>query len=690
MKIYKSGNLRNVALLGHGSAGKTSLAEAMLYDSGAVNRLGRVDEGTSVSDWDDEERRRKMSINATLIPCEWRDHKLNVIDTPGYMDFVGEVVGSARVVDAAVVLVDSVGGVEVGTEQVWDYADEQNLPRLAFVNKMERENANFQRVVEEIASRFHLPAVPIQLPIGSQADFQGVVDLLTQKAYVGEKGSEAPIPAGMADAVEEARMVLLEAAAEGEDALMEKYFESETLTEEEILRGLKARIRRGDLVAVLCGSAAMNIGVQGVMQAIVDLLPSPVAAGPYPARNLATNENTELEGDAAGALAALVFKTVADPYVGKLSYFRVYSGTVESDSRVFNSRVREEERLGQIYAMRGKEQLPVDRVPAGDIAAVARLSETQTGDTLCDRGMPLELAPAEYPDPLYSVAVTPKTKADAAKISPTLTRLAEQDPTLRWRQDISTRETILSGMGDTHINVAIRRMEETFSLGLDTAVPRVPYMETITRSSSAQYRHKKQTGGAGQFAEVHMRVEPRERDSGFEFAWEVVGMNVSKTFGPSIEKGIKSVLEQGVIAGYPVVDVMAAVYDGKEHPVDSKDIAFQIAGREVFKLAFKAAGPVLLEPIYKYTISVPEEYMGDVLSDLNTRRAQVLGMDQANGRSIVTALVPLAEMQRYVSDLRSITQGRGLFSMEFASYQNVPGHLADQIVAASQREAEEK
>ena len=690
MKIYKSDNLRNVALLGHGSAGKTSLAEAMLYDSGAVNRLGRVDEGTSVSDWDDEERRRKMSINATLIPCEWRDHKLNVIDTPGYMDFVGEVVGSARVVDAAVVLVDSVGGVEVGTEQVWDYADEQNLPRLAFVNKMERENANFQRVVEEIASRFHLPAVPIQLPIGSQADFQGVVDLLTQKAYVGEKGSEAPIPAGMADAVEEARMVLLEAAAEGEDALMEKYFESETLTDEEILRGLKARIKRGDLVAVLCGSAAMNIGVQGVMQAIVDLLPSPVAAGPYPARNLATNENTELEGDAAGALAALVFKTVADPYVGKLSYFRVYSGTVESDSRVFNSRVREEERLGQIYAMRGKEQLPVDRVPAGDIAAVARLSETQTGDTLCDRGMPLELAPAEYPDPLYSVAVTPKTKADAAKISPTLTRLAEQDPTLRWRQDISTRETILSGMGDTHINVAIRRMEETFSLGLDTAVPRVPYMETITKSSSAQYRHKKQTGGAGQFAEVHMRVEPRERDSGFEFAWEVVGMNVSKTFGPSIEKGIKSVLEQGVIAGYPVVDVMAAVYDGKEHPVDSKDIAFQIAGREVFKLAFKAAGPVLLEPIYTYTISVPEEYMGDVLSDLNTRRAQVLGMDQANGRSIVTALVPLAEMQRYVSDLRSITQGRGLFSMEFASYQNVPGHLADQIVAASQREAEEK
>ncbi len=690
MKIYKSDNLRNVALLGHGGAGKTSLAEAMLYDSGAVNRLGRVDEGTSVADWEDEERRRRMSINASLIPCEWQDHKLNAIDTPGYMDFVGEVVGATRIADAAVVVIDSVGGVEVGTEQVWYYADEQNLARLAFVNKMERENANFQRVVDDIAASFHLPAVPIQLPIGSQADFQGVVDLLKQKAHLGDKGTEADIPANMADAVEEARMVLLEAAAEGEDVLMEKYFESEALTDEEILRGLKARIKRGDIVAVLCGSAAMNIGVQALMSSIVELLPSPLEAGPYPAKNLATNEDVELAGDAGGELAVLAFKTVADPYVGKLSYFRVYSGTVESDSRVFNSRVREEERIGQIYVLRGKEQIPTPRVPAGDIGAVARLSETQTGDTLCDRGLPLELPRAQYPDALYSVAVTPKTKADAAKISPTLTRLNEQDPTLTWRQETSTHETIVSGMGDTHINVAMRRMEETFSLGLETAVPRVPYLETITKPSGAQYRHKKQTGGAGQFAEVHMRVEPRERDTGFEFAWEVVGMNVSKTFGPSIEKGIKSVLEQGVIAGYPVVDVKAAVYDGKEHPVDSKDIAFQIAGREVFKLAFKSAGPVLLEPLYKYTITVPEEYMGDVLSDLNTRRAQVLGMDQAAGKSIVTALVPLAEMQRYVSDLRSITQGRGLFSMEFVSYQNVPGHLADQIVANAQKEAEEK
>ncbi len=690
MTIYKSDQLRNVVLLGHGGSGKTSLADAMLFDTGAVNRLGRVDEGTSVADWDDEERRRQMSINATLIPCEWQNHKLNIIDTPGYMDFVGEVIGGIRVADGALVLVDAAGGVEVGTEQVWGYADERNLPRLVFVNKMERENINLAAVIEEIRVKFDIVAVPIQLPIGSQEDFRGVVDLLAQKAYLGENGTAGAVPDEMADAVEEARMVLIEAAAEGEDALMEKYFEEETLSEDEILRGLRARLRRGTLVPVLCGSAGKNLGVQALMHSLVKLMPSPVDAAPFPAMNLATNAQAQLQVDSAGELAALVWKTMADPYVGKLSFFRVYSGMLESDSRVFNSRIRGEERLGQLYTMRGKEQIPVARVPAGDMGGVARLSETQTGDTLCDRGMPLELEPPVYPHPLFSVAVTPKTKADAAKMSPTLTRLHEQDPTLTWRQETTTRETILSGMGDTHINVAVRRMDDMFGLGVDTAIPRVPYQETITRPTSAQYRHKKQTGGAGQFAEVHMRVEPRERDSGFEFAWEVVGMNVSKTFGPSIEKGVKAVMEQGVIAGYPVVDVLAAVYDGKEHPVDSKDIAFQIAGREVFKLAVRQAGAVLLEPIYKYTITVPEEYMGDVLSDLNTRRAQVLGMDQVGDKSLVTALVPLAEMQRYVSDLRSITQGRGIFSLEFSSYQQVPGHLTDQIAAAAQREAEEK
>ncbi|HFD40318.1 MAG TPA: elongation factor G [Anaerolineae bacterium] len=688
MTIYTSDKIRNLALLGHSSAGKTSLVEAMLFDTGAVNRLGRVDDGTSVADWDDEERRRKMSINASLIPCEWQKHKLNVIDTPGYMDFVGEVISATSVVEGVVLVLDAVGGVEVGTEQVWHYAQERKLAPLAFVNKMERDNADYEAVVAQLSTKLGVTGVPVLLPIGSQADFKGVVDLIAEKAYLGAEEKEAPIPAEMADAVEEARLSLIEAAAEGEDALMEKYFEEMTLTADEIRRGLRARIAQGDVAPVLCGSAAMNIGVRSLMRLIIDLLPSPRDAAPYEAVNPATNQRVELQSDPAGPLAAQVFKTVADPYVGKLSYFRVFSGTVESDSRLYNSRTGNEERLGQLYTVRGKEQIPVPRVPAGDIGAVAKLSETLTGDTLCDRGTPLRLEPPVYPNPLYSVAVRPKTKADAAKISPTLTRLSEQDPTLTWRQDKITRETILSGMGDTHINVAIRRMADTFGLGLETAVPKVPYRETITRTATAQYRHKKQTGGAGQFAEVHMRVEPLERDAGYEFVWEVVGMNVSKTFGPSIDKGVKAVREQGVIAGYPVVDVRVAVYDGKEHPVDSKDIAFQIAGREAFKLAVKNAGPVLLEPIYKYTITVPEEYMGDVLSDLNTRRGQVLGMDQVGENSIVTALVPLAEMQRYVSDLRSITQGRGVFSMEFADYQQVPSHLAEQIIAASRKEEE--
>ena len=702
MAIYESDKLRNVAVLGHGGSGKTSLVEAMLFDTGAVNRLGRVDDGTSVSDWDEEERRRQMSINMALILCEWQDHKLNILDTPGYMDFVGEMISAIRVTDGVVVVLDSVGGVEVGTEQVWHYAGERNLPRLAFVNKMEREHVDYAGIVAQISAKFGVVGVPIQLPIYSdQEEFKGVVDLMTQKAYysgpsavgvasLDGNASGSPIPDDMADAVEEARMILIEAAAEGDDALMEKYFEEETLTEKEILQGLKARIAQGDLVPVACGSAVMNIGVQALMRAIVQLLPSPVEAAPFAVQNLATGTEVQLQADHTGDLAAIVFKTIADPYVGKLSYFRVYSGTLESDSRVQNSRTGDEERIGQVYILCGKDQSPIARIPAGDIGAVAKLGETLTGDTLCDQGVPLRLAPSEYPNPLYSVAVSPKTKADAAKISPTLTRLSEQDPTLSWRQDRGTRETILSGMGDTHINIAVRRMDETFGLGLDTALPRVPYLETITRSASAQYRHKKQTGGAGQFAEVHMRVEPRDRDAGFEFSWEVVGMNVSKTFGSSIEKGVKAVLEQGVIAGYPVVDVLAAVYDGKEHPVDSKDIAFQIAGREVFKLAVMDAGPVLLEPMYKYTITVPEEFMGDVLGDLNTRRAQVLGMDQVGDNTIVTALLPLAEMQRYVSDLRSITQARGVFSLEYVSYQQVPTHFAEQVIAASRREAEDK
>jgi len=689
MTIYRTEQIRNVVLLSHGGAGKTSLGEAMLFDSKATNRLGRVDDGNTVSDYDPEEIRRKISVQMALLPFEWHGSKINVLDVPGYVDFVGDILSGIQAADAAVMPVDAVAGVEVGTELVWSHADRRQLPRLVFINKMDRENADFDRALASLRENFDANFVPLQLPIGQQADFRGVVDLVTMKAYLGEKGEKAAIPDEWRDQAEEARVALVEAAAETDDALIEKYFEGEELSPQEIVRGLQLSVRKGTMVPVLCGSALKNIGVQPLMQAIVDFAPSPAETGTVTATNPATEAEEVLAPDAAGPLATLVFKTLADPYVGRLSYFRVYSGTLSSDSRVFNVTRGEEERIGQLYMMRGREQTPVAQVVAGDIGAVTRLAETRTGDTLADKGHPLVLPAISYPYPLYEVAVSPKTQADSAKMGSTLTRLCEEDPTLRWRQESSTRQTILAGMGDTHVNIAVQRLEEKFGVSVTTAIPKVPYRETVTRSAADQYRHKKQTGGAGQFAEVHMEIKPLPRGEGFEYdTSRVFGGAISSSFFPSIEKGIKSVLERGVLAGYLIEDVRCEVYDGKEHPVDSKDIAFQIAGREVFKKVFLQAGPVLLEPIMNMTITVPEEFMGDVLGDLNTRRGRVMGMEQQRGKSVVTAQAPLAEIQRYGTDLRSMTQGRGVYAIEISHYEVVPAHAAEGIIAAARREAE--
>jgi len=684
VKEYTTDQLRNIVLLGHGSSGKTSLAEAMLFTSGAVNRQGRIEDGTTVADFDEEEIRRRISLSLALVPVEWDGCKLNVLDTPGYTDFVGEVISAVLVADLALVLVDPVGGVEVGTELVWSYADQQGLPRMVVINKMNRENANFNRTLQSLRDAFGRNFVPLHLPIGSQGDLAGVVDLVKMQALMGPEGKVEEIPADLAAQAEEARVQVVEAAAEGEDELIMKYLEGETLTEEEIARGLRTAILSGAVVPVLVTAATGNLGTRALLDALVTYAPSPADRGPVQAEGLAGEE--EIEPNELAPLAALVFKTAADPYVGKLTYFRVYGGVLESDTRVWNSRAETEERLGTLYVMRGKEQLPVRRLRPGDIGAVAKLSVTVTGDTLCDRGHPVHLPGPVFPHPLFAVSVHPKSKADQAKMGPTLTRICEEDPTLRWRQEPSTRETILEGMGEAHVDIAVRRMANRFGVGVETAIPKVPYRETITRVNADQYRHKKQTGGAGQFAEVHMRLEPLSRGEGFEYDWEVFGGAISSSFRPSIEKGIRQVLEQGVLAGYPVVDLKAVVYDGKEHPVDSKDIAFQIAGREAFKKVMLGAGPVLLEPIYKVTITVPEEYTGDVMGDLNTKRARVQGMDQKGGKSIITALAPLAEMQRYATDLRSLTQGRGLFSMEFDHYEEVPAHLAQQIIEAAKRE----
>jgi elongation factor G len=686
MKEYTTESIRNIALVSHSSAGKTMLAEAFLHFTGATTRLGKIEDGTTVSDFEEEEIRRGISLSTSVIPVEFRDCKINVLDTPGYTDFIGEVISALRISDSAVAVVDSVSGAEVGTEIALSYCDLFKLPRMILINKMNRDNANYRKALESIQEISEKRLIPVQLPWGERADFKGVIDLLTMKAYAGAGESGQDIPAEFKDEADTARMQLIEAAAEGEDALLEKYLEGEDLSPEEVLRGFKKVVLSGDWIPVFVSAGSAEIGIAPLLEAFVNLMPSPLEAAPTIAQGKDGDE--ELVPADNEPLAAYVWKTTADPFVGRITYFRIYSGTVSSDSRVWNQTKGTEERFGTVHLLRGKDQIPMKLVHAGDIASVAKLNATSTGNTFCDRGHPLTLSTPVYPNALYSVAVFPKTQADSAKISPTLTRLCEEDMTLSWRQDPSTNQTILQGMGDQHIDVAIRKADSKFQTGLTIQIPKVPYQETITKQSSSQYRHKKQTGGAGQFAEVFMRVEPYQEDE-FSFTNDVFGGAISSSYMPAIEKGVRTIMKEGVIAGYPVLNVHVSVYDGKEHPVDSKPIAFETAGREAFKLAFKDAGPVLREPIMNVRIVVPEANMGDILGDLNTRRARVQGMDTEKGHSVVTAQVPLAEMQRYTTDLRSMTGGRGIFTMEFDHYEIVPAHIAADVIAARLKDLQE-
>jgi elongation factor G len=683
MKEYTTEYIRNIALASHSSSGKTMLAEAFLHFTGATTRLGRIEDGTTVSDFEDEEHRRGISLSTSLLPVEYKDYKINLLDTPGYTDFVGEVISALRVADSALILVDSVAGAEVGTEIALSYCDRFKLPHFLVINKMNRDNANFRKALESVQDMSETRLITVQLPLGEKQDFKGVIDLLTMKAYLGDGKSAQDIPEEYSDSAESARMELIEAAAEGEDTLLEKYLEGEELSADEIRRGLRQVVRTGAYTPVFVTAGTAEIGLAPLLDAMIDLMPSPSDMPPVVAQGKIGEE--ELTPIDSGPLAAYIWKTTADPFVGKINYFRVYSGVVTSDSRVWNQNKNAEERIGTIHMMRGKEQLGVKVVHAGDIATVSKLSVTITGDTLCDKGHPLTLPAPEYPHALYQVAVTPKTQTDSAKLSPTLNRLCEEDPTLTWHQVASTNQTILQGMGDQHIDVAIRKAEAKFQTALAMETPKVPYQETITKQGQAMYRHKKQTGGAGQFGEVHMRIEPLPEED-YAFSNDVFGGAISSSYMTAIEKGIKAVMKDGAVAGFPIKNVKVSVYDGKEHPVDSKPVAFEIAGREAFKLAVRDAGPVLLEPIMNVRITVPESNMGDVLGDLNTRRARVQGMDSDKGHSIVTAQVPLAEMLRYTTDLRSFTGGRGVFTMEFSHYEVVPAHLSADIIAARQKE----
>ncbi len=685
MKEYSTQNIRNIALASHSGSGKTMLAEALLFFSGAITRLGEIKAGTTVSDFQDEEQRRGISISTSVVPVEYKDVKINLLDTPGYTDFVGEVISAMRVVDGVLIPVDSVSGAEVGTEIAWKFADQFELPRFVIINMMDRENANFQKALESVRQMTSMRLLPLQLPWGEKEEFSGVIDILENKAYKGDGKEVVDVPDEFADQVEELRMEIIEAAAEGNDDLLMKYLEGETLSEDEIFSGLKNAVVSRSFAPVLVASGTANVGMAPLLNAIIKIMPSPDEVPAVIAEGAKGDE--ELACSDAGPFAGYVWKTTADPYVGKITYFRVYSGSVSSDSKVWNYQEKEEERFGNVNVMRGKHQDDIKNVHAGDIVAVPKLNVTSTGHTLGDANHPVKLPVPVYPTALYRVAVIPAAQGDSAKLSPTLSRLCEEDMTLSWKQDTTTRETILEGMGGQHIDVAIRKAKDIFQTELNIQVPKVPFQETISRNGTAQYRHKKQSGGSGQFGEVHMRLEPLP-DERFEFVNEVFGGAISKNYMPAIEKGVKTVMEEGVLAGYPVVNVKAVVIDGKEHPVDSKPVAFEIAARQVFKLAFKDAGGVLLEPIMEAKVTVPEENMGDILGDFNTRRARVQGMDTKGGRSVVAAMVPLAEMQRYTTDLRSMTGGRGMFVMEFAHYQELPTHLAQEIIAANTKEEE--
>lgn len=685
MNRYTADRIRNVVLLAHSGAGKTSLAEAILFTFGAISRLGRVTEGTTASDFEPEETKRRISLSLALLPCETPHGKLNLLDAPGYFDFWGEVVSGLRVADGAVVVVDAAAGVEVGTELCWKALEEARLPRLVLCNKMDRENADFLRTLEQLRDKFGRRCVPLHFPLGAQASFRGVVDLVTLQAHL-RGGETGPVPEDVQSEVEGLREQLLETVVEMDDELMARYLEGETLSEEEIRTALRQGVLRGAIVPVLAGSGLQNVGIGPLVQAVFAYLPAP-SERPAERAHLAQGDGEiELPVSEEGPLAALVFKTTADPFVGKLTYFKVFSGVLRSDSQVWNSTKGRPERIGQLYLIRGKTQEPVAEVPAGDLGGVAKLAETGTGDTLSSREQPIVLSPPTFPSPVLAVAVHPKSKADLDKMGSALARIVEEDPTLAIRREPDTHETLLLGLGETHVEVAAERMRRKFGAEVVLATPKVPYKETITRKTQAEYRHRKQTGGHGQYGHVFLEFEPLPRGAGFQFEDRIVGGVVPKQYIPGVEKGVLEALQEGPVAGYPVVDLKVALYDGSYHPVDSSDISFQIAAAYATRRGLTQAGPVLLEPIYLLRVTVPDAFVGDIMTDLNGKRARVLGTNPQDGVTIIEAQVPLAEVQRYATDLRAITQGRGTFTMEFSHYEEVPAHITQRIVAEAKKE----
>jgi len=689
MKDYSVEKIRNIALVGHGSSGKTSLAAAILFDTGATNRLTKVDKGNTITDYDPDEIERRISINATPCLCEWNDHKINILDTPGYSNFLWDTRAALRAVDGAAVLIDAVSGVEVGTEKVWEMIEERGLPRIIIINKMDRENANFNRALDSVREFFGRQAVPVELPIGEEKNFAGVVDIVEKKAYLFEKDesgkmSEGPVPAGLVAEIEKRNKELIELVAESDEKLMEKYFETGELTPEEFRAGLKKSILHRQIFPVFAASGLANIGAQTVLGGLISYLPSPVEAGPVKAT--VNGEEQKVAPSADAPFAAFVFKTISDPYTGRISLMRVFSGRTNPDATVSNATRDTDEKLGGLFFLQGKDQVAAGQAKAGDIVATAKLKVTATGDTLSAKGSGIVFAPIVFPLPSISFAIEPKTRADEDRISQATHRIIEEDPTVRIERDANTAQLLISGNGELHVRIITERLKKRYNVDVDLKPPKISYLETIKGRSDVQGRHKKQTGGRGQFGDVWVKFEPLPRGKDFEFDDKIFGGSIPRNFIPSVEKGLQEARKKGVLAGYPTVDFKAILYDGSYHDVDSSDIAFKIAANKAYKKGIREAKPTLLEPVMNVEIYTPEAYMGDIMGNLNGRRGKVQGMEQKGTMRVLKAQVPMSEMLDFEPTLTSITGGRGSFLMEFDHYEEAPSHIQQKIIAEAVKE----
>ncbi len=689
MKDYAPDKIRNIALTGHGASGKTSLAAAMLFDAGAVTRLTKVDKGNTVTDYDPEEVERKISINTAVCHLEWKDHKLNLVDTPGFSNFLWDTRAGLRAVDAAALLIDSVAGVEVSTEKIWEMMEELHLPRVIVINKLDRENASFKTALESVHQFFGRKAVPVQIPIGEEKNFRGVVDLIKNKAFIFEKDEsgkfqETDIPAEVNEEAARQRVAMVEMVAESDESLMEKYLEKGELSPAELLNGLKKGIASGQVFPVFAASAILNMGVQPLLDGFLEFLPSPLGRKEVPVR--IGGQDGKLAVDPEGPFAALVFKTISDPYTGRITLLRIFSGKVSPDAAITNSSKETDEKLSGLFTLQGKEQVAAGQAKAGDIVATAKLKVTSTGDSLCAKGQSIIFPAINFPEPSISFAIEPKTRADEDRISQATHRILEEDPTARIERDAETGQLLISGNGELHVKIITERLKKRFNVDIELKPPKISYKETIKGRADVQGRHKKQTGGRGQFGDVWIKMEPLPRGEDFVFEDKIFGGAIPRNFIPSVEKGILEARKKGILAGYPTVDFKVILYDGSYHEVDSSDIAFKIAASKAFKLAMKEAKPTLLEPIMNVEIYTPEAFMGDIMGNLNGRRGKVQGMEQKGNMRILKAQVPMSEMLDFEPTLTSITGGRGSYMMEYSHMEEVPSHIQQKIIQEAVKE----